>query len=78
MESNDMFNKKIFLGYNGTLHVLFSRRKIEIFLNSFLTHPTAFKRFPMNFSTQKTYSREELGTKASFSCILIYAYVLHP
>jgi hypothetical protein len=29
-ESNEMFNKKLFLGYNGILYVLFSMRKIEI------------------------------------------------
>jgi hypothetical protein len=64
MESNDMFNKKLFLGYNGTLNVLFIRRKIEISRKSFLTHHTAFKPIPMSSSTHKTYSHDELGTKA--------------
>ena len=64
MESNDMFNKKLFLGYNRTLHALFSMRKMEISRKSFLTHPTASKPFPMNSSPQKTYIHEELGTKA--------------
>jgi len=30
MESCDLFNKKLLLGYYGILDVLFSRRKIEI------------------------------------------------
>jgi hypothetical protein len=58
-----MFNKKLFLGYNGILYVLFSMRKIEISWKSFLTHSTAFKPFPMNSSPQKTYIHEELDTK---------------
>jgi hypothetical protein len=64
MESSDLFNKKWFLGYNETFHVLFIRRKIENFRESFLTHSKAFKPFPTSSPPQKTYSRDELGTKA--------------
>ena len=64
MKSCDLFNKMWFLGYNETLHVLFIRRQIEISRKSFLTYPKALKPFPMHSSSQKTYNREELGTKA--------------
>ena len=67
MESCDLSKKKWFLGYNGTLHVLFIRRKTEIFRKSFLTHLTAFKPFPTSSSPQKTYRHDESSCETLFS-----------
>ncbi len=40
-----------------------SRRKIEFFQKSLLTHPRALKPFLMNFPTQKSYRRKEFEKK---------------
>ena len=45
----------------------FHRRKIENFLESFLTHPTMLKPFPMCSSTLKTYTWQEFRLKTHFS-----------